>query len=57
MGVVLRYAGQSTPALDGLDLDVPGGSKIGVCGRTGKPSVPMLQHILRRAGNAWQANI
>ena len=36
VGVVLRYAGQSAPALDGLDLDVPGGTKIGVCGRTGK---------------------
>ena len=36
MGVVLRYAGQSAPALNGLDLDVPGGSKIGVCGRTGE---------------------
>ena len=34
-GVVLRYAGQSAPALSGLDLDVAGGRKIGVCGRTG----------------------
>lgn len=36
MNVGLRYAAQSAPALNGLDLDVPGGSKIGVCGRTGK---------------------
>ena len=36
MGVMLRYAGQSVPALSGLGLDVPGGSKIGICGRTGK---------------------
>ena len=36
MGVMLRYAGQSVPVLSGLDLDVPGGSKIGICGRTGK---------------------
>lgn len=36
MGVTLRYAGQSAPALSGLDLDVPGGTKMGVCGRTGK---------------------
>ena len=34
-GVVLRYAGQSAPALSGLDLDVAGGRKIGICGRTG----------------------
>ena len=34
--VGLRYALQSAPALNGLDLDVPGGSKIGVCGRTGE---------------------
>ena len=46
MGVVLRYAGQSAPALDGLDLDVPGGSKIGVCGRTGKLSVLCLDQEL-----------
>ena len=34
-GVTLRYAGQSAPALSGLDLDVAGGRKIGICGRTG----------------------
>ena len=34
-GVVLRYAEQSAPALSGLDLDVAGGRKIGICGRTG----------------------
>ena len=42
MGVVLRYAGQSAPALNGLDLDVPGGSKIGICGRTGQLLVVSL---------------
>ena len=34
-GVALRYAGQSAPALSGLDLDVAGGRKLGICGRTG----------------------
>ncbi len=49
MGVVLRYVGQSAPALDGLDLDVPGGSKIGVCGRTGKFPVLHSRNRLLRA--------
>lgn len=44
LGVTLRYAGQSVPALSGLDLDVPGGSKIGICGRTGKFCLE-LRHI------------
>ena len=43
-------AGQSAPALNGLDLDVPGGSKIGVCGRTGKLPVNFFCALTRMAG-------
>ena len=50
IGVVLRYAGQSAPALNGLDVDVPGGSKIGICGRTGKLPVNFFCALTRMAG-------
>jgi ABC-type multidrug transport system fused ATPase/permease subunit len=56
LGVMLRYAGQSVPALSGLDLDVPGGSKIGICGRTGKFCLES-RHISSLAPLAGNTNL
>lgn len=47
-GVYFTHPGGSRPALDGVDLDVPAGSILGIAGPQGSGKTTLLQLIFRR---------
>lgn len=45
--VTFRYPGSSVPAIEGIDLTIPAGSKVAVVGRTGSGKSSLIQLIPR----------
>jgi len=45
--VTLRYPSRPTPALDRINLDIPGGQRVGIAGRTGSGKSTLISAIAR----------
>jgi len=46
-GACLRYKPELLPALDNVNLEIPSGSRVGLCGRTGSGKSSMMVMLLR----------
>lgn len=46
-GVVMRYRPDAPPALDDVSFEIPGGSKVGIVGRTGSGKSSLFATLLR----------